>query len=107
MLSYRIVIGTGEDRHGEPISVSRRVQAVGNIKYDAAASFGGFTFTWSGGGWINGEGRLVEERSAVFDILADEPASYVREWARKQGGRLDQECIVIVYHDGAGEIVNV
>lgn len=87
-----ITAGIGEDRHGKPIPAAVREAALKAIREHVAREAGGYTETTAQGGWIAHDGRLVQEPSVRFVILADDDGA---RFARYIGRALGQDTVVM------------
>lgn len=72
-MRYKIEFGfgVGEDKNGFSLNSSRVVAGLGNIRKEAARLFGGYTLRSVTGGWVNPEGRLVEEPGYTLQVFDD------------------------------------
>lgn len=60
MYTVRFYFAVGKNRH--------KLQAV---LRQIAGKYGGYTFFEPKGGWLDGKGFLVEEKSAVLEVITD------------------------------------
>jgi len=117
MHSYRIIIGIGYDANGNAIAPAQQRPTIQRILRNAARQFGGFTLTHTQGGWIDDAGRLVTEPGVTIDIVVDkrcgafansedgDPATEVGQFAKRAGGMLGQQSVVVQYPNGTADIL--
>jgi hypothetical protein len=68
-----------------------------------AQNFGGYTATFSYGGWVNGDGHLVEENVYVYDVAMpanDLNVDRLTILAHESAIALEQDSVYIRYPDG-------
>jgi hypothetical protein len=72
-MRYKIEFGfgVGEDRNGNLIRAVQRVGALGNIRRAACDLFRGYTLYKTVGGWINEDGRIVEEPGCTLTVYSE------------------------------------
>lgn len=101
-MSYRITItaGMGETAEGRALTPFEVNRAVERARRVLAESFGGYTEVATSGGWVNDEGRLVEEVGRRWVCLALDMSREVAEWKGRQAAELiaealQQACVVL------------
>lgn len=72
-----------------------------SAKRDISAEFGGFTAYEADGGWVDGDGNLIEERVTVIESYTSKPAS-----AHLVAERLARSVMLLLYQDAAMYTVN-
>lgn len=106
MARVTITAGTGEDRHGVPLSSSSVALALATIRGHLAATFGGFTETDTLGGWVDDGGRLVMEQGKRWTILADVPREEAAAQAEVVRRALNQAAVVLEFEpDVSGQFI--
>ncbi len=70
MLLYSLFIGLEKDGNGKALDQLKAVDAIKDMKLDAARLFGGYTVSAVTGGWVNEQGTMMEEAAMRFDIMA-------------------------------------
>jgi len=76
---YRITysVGIGLDLEGLPVlNLDKKIKLA---KTEAAVTFGGFDLSYRSGGWIDGEGKYIEEPAAIFTAIIGEDKLYAIE----------------------------
>jgi hypothetical protein len=80
------------------------------IKRDLCEHFGGYTVTEGQGGWINGDGELIAEPVAVYQVAYDESKraapGIIASIACAAGKTAGQDAMFFVI-DGEAEIVTI
>ena len=105
---YRIGLGIGEDRHGNPLGRDVVNGKVAYIEHEAARLFGGYSITESRGGWINDDGRLVREPGLTISIVAGPEYEHsVRAFAAASARSLGQAAFVFIRPGGEADIIDV
>jgi len=109
MQAYTITLGIGETRNGSPITSHVRDVALLAVRSDLAHAFGGYTETFTRGGWINPDGRLVTEPGRAFTVFTDESggAFVIRSWARRVGQFFNQDSVCLTLPNGSVEILRI
>ena len=72
MKRFTITFGVGEDAMGNKISNDELTAALKRIRERAARMAGGYTEQSTVGGWIGGDGRLIEEDSRRLIVVSDD-----------------------------------
>lgn len=69
-MRHRITITAGIEESAEGAALDRftSATAIAHVRRLLAAECGGYTETDTNGGWVNDEGRLVEERGKRWDL---------------------------------------
>ena len=109
MFKMTITAGAQYDRNGRVIAdFPQKLRA---INKHIAATFGGYTVADTFGGWINGEGQLVEERGTQWQVYmprvlhGDAAQKIAHDLAALVGAVLNQESVVAEVTAAAAEFV--
>lgn len=97
-VAWTITIGTGLDRHGDPLSPERVDKAVSGWMSAVSRAFGGCTVVEGRGSWIDPEGYVVVEPVRVATIVAPRTvgsADRIHGFATDIGRLLDQHSIMV------------
>lgn len=103
--SWTIGFGIGETRDGFAITDDQRRAILQAVKETAAGIFGGFTLFNVQGGWVNPEGRLVEEPGISLLICSPQPEHVLREFADYVRRVACQHSVVLTGPDGSVSFV--
>lgn len=71
MKAYRIYVGTGFDKNGQPLDSCSHDKRVAWCERELCRDFGGFTSWLAKGGYRHKDGYVVTEPSIVFEVFAD------------------------------------
>lgn len=104
MQAYRVIVGIGQDRHGAKFSPERVSDSLEQAGNDAIETFGGYFVTSGGGGYKHHDGRIVEEPSRAYTILANSVTD-VQNWAHNLAQNLGQESVIVIHPDGSAEFI--
>lgn len=98
MLHNRIkfYVGVGEDKDGVRIPYELRQNKLDIANVATAKRFQGYSGYLTRGGWINPEGRLVEEPAMVWEVLTTEGDEKVINYHAKLLGEIFNQSTVLV-----------
>lgn len=105
MKRITLFIGIEKDGKGRQIPSHERANALKFLRTRAAFDFGGYTLANVEGGWVNAQGRLVEEGAIRLDVYSDTPIWVAYAFARAAGTRLRQDSVLLDY-DGNPQFVD-
>lgn len=91
---YTIGAGTHFDKNGAPIA-NLRIK-IRDLKLDACKMFGGCAVVRVEGGWVDQNGKLIEEDGVQFDICTDVPRVKVELFAGLVKTVLNQTAVLFV-----------
>lgn len=97
MTTVIINAGIGKSRHNSELDTTMVMYAVDKIRHYLALTAGGFTETETMGGWIDGEGRLVQERGKQWTV-AGYDMERGKDAARYIGKALNQDTVMVSYY---------
>jgi hypothetical protein len=102
-----IIAGITQDRDGNPIFDT--LTKLQRIRLKMAREFGGYTETNTYGGWINGEGHLVEEIGRQWVILADSALGIygkAHKMAEFISFELNQDSVILEVIESSASFIN-
>jgi hypothetical protein len=72
-----------------------------------ASRFGGFTAWRGNGGWVNGDGELIQEDVRIVDVAVDAPQAveYLHGLAQAYAAMADEECVYLRDTEGNVRLV--
>lgn len=107
MKKYSVTFGVDEDKSGKALNPGN----VNDVRADAmraiAKEYGGVTFNRNLGGWVNDEGRLVEERSFTLYVvdIQNKGSEKIQEVAQVIKTALNQSSVLVTSEDVEGLMI--
>lgn len=96
-----LFVGIERDGDGKQIDPAVRSNALKELRESAAREFGGYTLSNAAGGWMNPEGKLIEEGTIRLDLYTTRHNEDVQDWARRVGAAFGQHSVLL---DDAGNV---
>jgi hypothetical protein len=97
MNRFTLLVGIERDGNGAQLDAQRRSEAMGALRSKAAEEFGGYTLSNAVGGWVNGDGVLVEEGAVRLDVYTQEPRGVCADFASWAGRLFGQTAVVFEF----------
>jgi hypothetical protein len=101
MRHVALYVGIEKDGAGKQIDPEVRANALQAVRQSAAQEFGGYTISNAAGGWLNPEGKLIEEGSIRLDLYTTKGEVQVSRWAAQVGAMFGQQSVLL---DDAGNV---
>ena len=106
MKAYRIYVGTGFDKNGQPLEESLHAERVAYCERELCRQFGGFTSWGARGGYTHKTGHLVSEPVIVFEVFAAlEKRPDIVNTAKDMKYVFNQESVCLVSPDGEVDFI--
>jgi hypothetical protein len=97
MNRFTLLVGIERDGSGAQLGADLRARGMGALRQRAAELFGGYTLANAAGGWINGDGVLVEEGAVRLDVYTQEPRGVCADFAAWAGRLFGQTAVVFEF----------
>lgn len=93
-----IIVGIGEDVHGRVIPSEKAAKALSSLRLYFSNRAGGYTETWTTGGWQD-QNHLITEPGRKFEmvmaVLPEEAESIGKQMAQHAAKLLNQHTVVL------------
>lgn len=104
MREARIILPHSQPSH----LVHKTVTLIKWLRRELCELAGGYTETMGRGGWVNDEGKTLDEEVTIFDVAVGPlQIPQLRSIAREMGERAEQKCVYLRLPYGEIELIKI